>query len=123
GHRCWWQAGFWETVAPAIALRPRVIAGVSAGAATACLLYANDSRAALDYYREVLKGKPRNAYPLNLLRRGHRVFPHNEIYRNALKALLGGEHFRQLLGSAPEIRVQFARIPRWLGPRSAITVG
>jgi len=123
GHRCWWQAGFWEVVAPAIELRPRVIAGVSAGAATACLLFANDSGTALAYYREVLKGHPRNAYPMNLFRRGRRVFPHNEIYRNALKALLGGEHFRQLMWSAPEIRVQFSRIPRWLGPRSAVALG
>ena len=30
GHRCWWQAGFWDVVAPRIALRPRVVAGVSA---------------------------------------------------------------------------------------------
>ncbi len=123
GHRCWWQAGFWEVVAPAIDLRPRVIAGVSAGAATACLLFANDSRTALAYYREALKGNPRNAYPANLLRRGRRVFPHNEIYRNALRALLGGERFGQLMRSAPEIRVQFARIPRWLGPRSAVALG
>ncbi|MBN9429891.1 MAG: patatin-like phospholipase family protein [Burkholderiales bacterium] len=123
GHRCWWQAGFWDVVAPAIDLRPRVIAGVSAGAATACLLYANDTRAALAYYREALQSNRRNAYWGNLLRRGRRVFPHAAIYRQALKTLVGGEHFRQLMWTAPEIRVQFARIPRWLGPRSAVAVG
>lgn len=123
GNRCWWQAGFWEVVAPAIDLRPRVIAGVSAGAATACLLYANDSRRALDYYRQALAGNPRNVYPLRLLRRGQRVFPHAAIYRAALTALLGGEHFTRLMRSAPEIRVQFTRIPRWLGPRSAVALG
>jgi len=36
GNRCWWQAGWWDTVAPELGLRPRVIAGISAGAATAC---------------------------------------------------------------------------------------
>ncbi|MGE0807737.1 MAG: patatin-like phospholipase family protein [Burkholderiaceae bacterium] len=123
GHRCWWQAGFWDVVAPAIELQPRVIAGVSAGAATACLLYANDSRTALAYYREALESNRRNAYWGNLLRRGRRVFPHEAIYRQALKTLLGGERFRQLMWTAPEIRVQFARIPRWLGPRSAVAVG
>ncbi|MCL4184502.1 MAG: patatin-like phospholipase family protein [Burkholderiaceae bacterium] len=123
GNRCWWQAGFWETVAPALAMRPRVIAGVSAGAATACLLYANDARTALAYYREALAGNRRNVYPLNLLRRGRPVFPHNAIYRKALQTLLGGEHFERLMRTAPEIRVQFARIPRWLGPRSAVAFG
>ena len=62
GNRCWWQAGWWDVVAPAIALRPRVVAGVSAGAATACMLYANDSHRTMDYYREALKHNRRNAY-------------------------------------------------------------
>lgn len=123
GHRCWWQAGFWDVVAPRIALRPKVVAGVSAGAATACLLYANDSRDALAYYRHALADNRRNAHWGNLLRPGRRVFPHEAIYRRALLDLLGGAHFLRLLRDAPEIRVQFARLPRWLGPRSAVAIG
>jgi predicted acylesterase/phospholipase RssA len=123
GHRCWWQAGFWDVVAPAVDLRPRVIAGVSAGAATACLVHGNDSRTALAYYREALKDNRRNLYPSHLLRPGRRVFPHDTIYRAALARLLGGAHFARLKRDAPEIRVQFARIPRWLGPRSAVGLG
>ncbi len=123
GHRCWWQAGFWEVVRPALDLKPRVIAAVSAGAATACLLYANDSRTALAYYRDRLAGKPRNLYPGNLWRRGAPVFPHHGIYRAALRELIGGARFRRLIDEAPEIRVAFARVPGWLGPRSAVGVG
>ena len=123
GHRCWWQAGFWDVVAPEIELRPRVIAGVSAGAATACLLFANNSRDALDYYHALLKQGARNAYWGNAFVRGKRVFPHAAIYRQALKALIGGDHFKELMWKAPEIRVQFARIPGWLGPRSAVMLG
>lgn len=123
GHRCWWQAGFWEVVAPRIALRPRVIAGVSAGAATACMLYATDTEGALAYYRAALGAGARNVYPGNLWRRGHRVFPHDTIYRAAIRHLLGGANFATLMRTAPEIRVQFARIPRWLGPTSAVAVG
>ncbi len=123
GHRCWWQAGFWDVVAPRIALRPRVIAGVSAGAATACLVYANDARDALAYYHEALRENRRNAHWGNALRRGARVFPHDRIYRAALLRLLGGDHFARLQRDAPEIRVRFARIPRWLGPRSAVALG
>lgn len=123
GNRCWWQAGFWEVVAPAIDLRPRVIAGVSAGAATACLLYASDARTALEYYRGALAYNRRNVYPLNAFRAGRRVFPHGAIYRRALTTLLGGERFGRLIARAPEIRVPYARVPRWLGPHSAVAIG
>jgi predicted acylesterase/phospholipase RssA len=123
GHRCWWQAGFWDAASGALALRPQLIAGVSAGAATACLLYANDSREALRYYEDSLPANARNAYWGNALKRGKKVFPHNTIYREALRHLIGGLHFARLRACAPEIRVQFARLPRWLGPRSAVAVG
>ncbi|MGI9024564.1 MAG: patatin-like phospholipase family protein [Burkholderiaceae bacterium] len=44
GNRCWWQAGWWDVVAPAISLKPRVIAGVSAAAPTACMTYVQPSK-------------------------------------------------------------------------------
>ncbi|AOY98152.1 Patatin [Cupriavidus sp. USMAHM13] len=121
GNRCWWQAGWWDTVAPELGLRPRVIAGISAGAATACMLYAHDSRETLAYYREVLADNRSNAYWGNLLR-GKRVFPHFGIYRAALLTLFGQERLARL-GDAPEIRVGLAHIPGWSGPRLAVAAG
>jgi predicted acylesterase/phospholipase RssA len=130
GNRCWWQAGFWDVVAPAVDLKPRLIAGVSAGAATACMLFATDSARTMAYYREALKHNRRNAYWGNLLRRaeaadphGRRVFPHAAIYRRALTELLGGDHFANLKRAAPEIRIVFSRLPRGLGPHAALAVG
>ena len=123
GNRCWWQAGFWDVVAPAIALKPRLVAGVSAGAATACMLYANDSRWVMDYYREALKDNRKNAYWGNAVKRGAKVFPHARIYRQALTDILGGERFAKLKADAPELRIQFARLPRLLGPRAAVALG
>lgn len=123
GHRCWWQAGWWSIVAARLALRPRVIAGVSAGSATACLLYANDTRVALDYYRRVLADGSGSIRWRHALVTGQPLFPHETIYRAALRFLLGGEHFLRLKATAPEIRIQFAHPPRWLGPRSAVAVG
>ncbi len=67
-NRCWWQAGFWQVVAPRLALRPRVITGISAGAATACMLYTRDSDWVMAYYHEVLRDNRKNAYWGNLLR-------------------------------------------------------
>ncbi|ABF10425.1 putative acylesterase/phospholipase RssA [Cupriavidus metallidurans] len=121
GNRCWWQAGWWDTVEPELKLRPRVIAGISAGAATACMVYANDSKQTMAYYREVLANNSRNAYWGNLLRR-ERVFPHYGIYRNALLSLFGDSRLERLQ-EAPEIRIGVAHIPRWSGPRLAVAAG
>ena len=131
GNRCWWQAGFWDVVAPSIGLTPRVIAGVSAGAATACMLYASDSRWTMDYYREALKDNRRNAYWGNLFRRANdpgdphatRVFPHAAIYRKALTDILGRTPFDRFKATAPEVRIMFARLPRGLGPHAALAAG
>lgn len=123
GHRCWWQAGWWERVVSETDLAPSRIAGVSAGAATACLVYANDAATALAHYRSVLGADARNAYWHQW--RGGRaaVFPHEHIYRNALQALIGGDHFDRLQQVAPEIRIAYARPPAMLGPRAAVATG
>ncbi|KWR89216.1 patatin-like phospholipase family protein [Cupriavidus sp. IDO] len=121
GNRCWWQAGWWDTVAPELQLRPRVIAGISAGAATACMVYAHDSHQTMDYYREVLAGNRRNAYWGNLLR-NERVFPHYGIYRTALLSIFS-EGRLDHLQDAPEIRIGVAHIPRWSSPHLAVAAG
>ena len=58
GNRCWWQAGFWHRLNDAFPQAPERIASISAGAATACLLYARPGRAGaewgLDYYARAL---------------------------------------------------------------------
>jgi predicted acylesterase/phospholipase RssA len=123
GNRCWWQAGFWDVVAPVLELRPKVIVGASAGSATACLLYANDSRRALAYYAQALAAVTKNANWAHAVQRDKKVFPHNEIFRTALAYLLGGESFVRLKSSAPEIRIVYSRLPSWLGPRSGALVG
>src|SRR5690554_394186 len=122
GQRCWWQAGFWDVFAPAMGLAPKVVGAVSAGAATACMVLASDSRAGLAHYREVLAGSPRNIYWGRLLRRGARMFPHEAIYREALRTLLGGASFERLR-QGPEILVACARPPEWMGPRSSVAIG
>ena len=122
GSRCWWQAGFWDAVHARIELRPRLIAGVGAGAAMACLLHANDTSRALAWYERALGGPDGRWHWGNLARPGQRVLPHEALHRKALRALLGGDHFRDLMWTAPEIRVQFARLPAgghptWLAAR------
>jgi len=120
GNRCWWQAGFWDIVQPALHIRPRVITGISAGAATACMLYTRDADWVMRYYEEALRHNTRNAYWGNLLR-GESVFPHYRIYRRALLDIYG-EPFSKLQ-DAPEIRIGVSHVPRWLGARSAVAAG
>lgn len=121
GNRCWWQAGWWDTVAPELGLSPRVIAGISAGAATACMIYTHDAREVMAYYHGVLSRNKRNAYWRNLLG-NERVFPHYGIYRAALLSILADGRMEKLQ-AAPEIRVGVAHIPRWCGPRLAVAAG
>jgi predicted acylesterase/phospholipase RssA len=123
GHRCWWQAGFWERVTVDMPLQPKLIAGVSAGAATACLLYTRQTEAALSYYEQLLVDQPRNIYWNRLFKKGARVLPHDDIYRTALARFFAPDHFANLLQRAPEIRVSYALVPMWAGPFSATFVG
>lgn len=121
GNRCWWQAGFWEAVAGPLPLAPSRIAGVSAGAATACMLLAGRTQETLSYYDAMTRGLRANFQPGNLFR-GKRMFPHAEMYRRALLAVLD-EAALARLHAGPAILVQVARLPRWLGPRAGTLVG
>ncbi|MGT2492529.1 patatin-like phospholipase family protein [Cupriavidus basilensis] len=98
-----------------------MITGISAGAATACMVYTHDSREVMAYYSKVLAGNRRNAYWGNLLNK-QRVFPHYGIYRTALLSIFGDGRLARLQ-AAPEIRIGVAHIPRWSGPRLAVMAG
>jgi predicted acylesterase/phospholipase RssA len=128
GHRCWWQAGFWEVAKSELDLAPRLMAGVSAGAATACLVHTGNTLQALEYYDALLgplanRPDPRNFYWGRLFSRGQRALPHDDIYRTALSKFFDVEGFKSLMWAAPEIRVVYSALPGWLGPRSATLVG
>ena len=123
GHRCWWQAGFWEVLRAEIELRPRVIGAVSMGAFMACLVHANDTRRALAWYERELAGARSNMAWVNLFRKDEPLFRQGGIYRKAMRALLGGEHFRQLMWQAPEIRVACAVAPAALSDRQLDRLG
>lgn len=122
GNRCLWQAGFYEIVAPEIGLRPTAISGSSAGATVACFLMAGRSSEALEQFKAATGANARNMYPLNALRRGRPVFPHEQMYRDAILSAIDAPAWARLQ-AGPDIRVQLTRLPRWLGPRLAATLG
>ncbi len=121
GCRCIWQAGFWSVAAPALDLKPRVIAAVSAGATTACALLAGRMARVLRLFQEHTRNNRRNVYPLNPLR-GEPLFPHLRFYRDMIGQVLDASALERLHGG-PDLRVLVGRPPSSLGPRSGVLLG
>ena len=121
GCRCFWQAGFWAEAAPALHLTPRVVGGVSAGAAFACAVFAGVVDRVVEEFCRRIAVNERNAYP-SLALRGAPVFPHEQIYRSTICASLDGEALARL-HSGPDIRVSVARPPAWSGARGGLVLG
>jgi len=120
GNRCLWQAGFWSEASSRLGLVPHRIAAASAGAAIACVVFADRLREGLAYFRAATAANRRNAYPTNALR-GRPVFPHAEMYRRAMLEVIDAAALARL-HAGPDILVPVTRAPRWLGPRSAFAV-
>jgi len=121
GCRCFWQAGFWSTAAPALDLRPGAVAGVSAGAALACAVFAGVLDRVREEFTDRVAANRRNAYPANALGEDP-VFPHEGIYRGTMLATLDPPALARL-HAGPEIRVALGRRPPWSGPRMAVALG
>ncbi len=124
GNRCWWQAGFWHVLNEHFPQAPKRMVAISAGAATACLLYARPGKDGalwgLNYYAKALANVHQNINWSHLFSKDP-LFPHHHIYRAALTNMLK-DGFEQLQ-TAPEIMVGLAQIPAWLGPKSAVALG
>lgn len=124
GNRCWWQAGFWHFLNEHVPQAPSRFIAVSAGAATACLLYARPGQEGaqwgLSYYEKALEKVKSNVNWLDLFS-SRPIFPHHHIYKAALTNILG-EGFERLK-VAPKIMIGLAEVPGYLGPRSAVVLG
>jgi hypothetical protein len=124
GNRCWWQAGFWHVLNEYQPQRLIRVSAISAGAATACLLYArpgqDGAQWGLNYYAHALANIKKNAYWGNLFSRTP-IFPHYQLYKSALRNMLADSFER--LKSAPDIQVGLARAPNHFGPRMAVCLG
>ena len=116
GCRCFWQAGFWTEAAPALELAPRQVAGVSAGSAFACAIFAGVLDRIMEDFIERVAANERNVYPGNALRR-EPIFPHERIYRSTILANVDEEALRRLR-RGPDVRVSIARPPAGLGART-----
>ncbi|MFC1853463.1 patatin-like phospholipase family protein [candidate division CSSED10-310 bacterium] len=121
GNRCLWQAGFWSELAPALSEKPQEIAAVSAGATVACMLFANKFEHGLEHFMDATHRNEKNIYVSNIVG-SQRVFPHFEMYKRAILTVID-QAALELLHQGPDIRIQIARPPDWLGPLFGTLVG
>lgn len=75
-------------------------AGASAGAAFALTHVAARFEPAFDHFLELVAANKRNFHPQRALR-GQRPFPHNDIYRNAVRFALRDGGFSRVRAGAP----------------------
>ncbi|MCB2227572.1 MAG: patatin-like phospholipase family protein [Desulfarculaceae bacterium] len=121
GARCFWQAGFWEAVGPALPKPPEVATAVSAGASTACHALGGTSAEALAYSLEGHAARRASGYqrsPYSLKPDRARV----AFYRASFEELLRGEPMERLR-SGPELRVLMAAPPPWAPGSLGILAG
>jgi predicted acylesterase/phospholipase RssA len=121
GNRCYWQGGFWEAAAPALALKPRLVTGVSGGAFAAAYSLIGMGREVRARVLDVCASGLRNL-DLSALARGRSPFPVAGLYR-ALVAEVLDEAALAALNATTELAVSIARPPRFLPAGLAALAG
>ena len=121
GNRCVWQAGFWDIAAPALGLKPKVVAAVSAGACISAMALSGRTMESMEYMKAKTGANDKNFYIENLFNQ-RPVFPHLAIYRQALLDMLDREALEKLK-QGPELRVLLARPPAWASPIMGVFLG
>ena len=121
GNRCFWQAGFWSTVAPSLASEPSRVTAVSAGSAIACALFSDTFERGFAKHKRAVRSNSRNLYVGNLLK-ARPVFPHGSMYRSAILGSIDVPALMRLR-AGPDIKIVVARSPSWASTRMALLLG
>jgi predicted acylesterase/phospholipase RssA len=110
GNRCYWQGGFYETVAPRIGLKPRRVVGASAGAFAMLYTALGLGPTVRELVREACLGRT-SEVDWRAFRRGGRLFPVGEMYRDMLTRLFTPERLAELESQA-DFLIAISRPPR-----------
>ena len=121
GNRCYWQGGFYETVAPEIGLKPRRIVGASAGAGAMLYNALGVGPTVREMLREACTGRP-SEVDWAAFRRGGRLFPVAERDRSLLASLLTPERVAALQAHAA-FRLAISPPPRFWPLPVITTIG
>ncbi len=121
GNRCYWQGGFYETVAPEIGLKPRRIVGASAGAGAMLYNALGLGPAVREMLREACTGRT-SEVDWAAFRRGDRLFPVAQMYRSMLATLFTPERLAALKAQA-DFLIAISRPPRFWPLPVITTIG
>lgn len=121
GNRCYWQGGFYETVAPEIGLKPRRIVGASAGAGAMLYNALGLGPTVREMLREACTGRT-SEVDWAAFRRGGRLFPVAEMYRGMLTSLFTPKRLAALKGQA-DFLIAISRPPRFWPLPVITTIG
>ena len=121
GNRCYWQGGFWEAAAPLLDLRPSLVAGVSAGAWSACYSLLGLGRTVNEMVAQGCSQGRRN-FEWRAWRSEGSPWPVSLMYRSLIEAIIDEARLERLK-QGPEILIGLARKPRRLPLALAIPLG
>ncbi|SEL94563.1 Patatin-like phospholipase [Bosea lupini] len=121
GNRCYWQGGFYETVAPEIGLKPRRIVGASAGAGAMLYNALGLGPTVRAMLREACSGRT-SEIDWAAFRRGGRLFPVAEMYRGMLASLFTPQRLAALKAQA-DFLIAISRPPRFWPLPVITTIG
>lgn len=119
GNRCFWQAGFWSVAAKELHLKPERVAGVSAGAAIACSLFSGGFDDGFRSFKRAVAENDSNFKLRNVLLK-RPLFPHGEMYRDAILSCISSPAFNRLQTRGPEIYVLVSCPPAWASLGTAL---
>lgn len=111
GNRCYWQGGFHETVAPRLGLKPRRVVGASAGAFAMLYTALGLGPTVRDLVREACRSRTSDL-DWAAFRRGGRLFPVGEMYRDMLRLLFTPGRLAEL-GAQADFLIAVSRPPRF----------
>jgi hypothetical protein len=121
GNRCYWQGGFYETVAPRLGLAPKLVVGASAGAfaATYSLLGVGS-----DVRRRVFDacGPHLKNFDIPAWRRGEPLCPVGPLYGDLLAQTIDGDALRRL-NALTDLQIAVTRLPPGLPPLAGALLG
>lgn len=124
GLRCAWQAGFLAALERERPIRPVAIAAVSASSTVACALVCRNLEFAVECFKAAILDGPKNTFAGRVMR-GQRIFPHAEIYRDAVLRMFDPAVMQSLM-AGPDIQILLTRtsekLPKYAGALAGLAL-
>jgi predicted acylesterase/phospholipase RssA len=124
GIRCAWQAGFIAALERERPMRPVAIAAVSASSTVACALVCGRLVSAVECFKAAIVNRTKGMFTGRVMRR-RRIFPHAEIYRDAVLRMFDQAAMESLM-AGPDIQILVtrtsAKLPKYAGALAGLAL-